>query len=525
MKSNEEYLDDLKSMDENADVESDKTDNGSMSPEEIEAMFDVLEEDLSGLDNLEGMEDLSGLDGEQAAEAPTVESTQNMTEDDIEKLLAASSLNDDGLLSEIEAEPTENQSVEAANDDDLLSLLGSLDDGDLSEIGDLLEKSDNNEAIDESVFAKPEDTEAGVDDLLALFSDDVADVPILETEPSEDGDEGKKKKREKKEKLPKEKKPKKEKVKKEKVEKEKSPGFFSKILAALTEEDEEEIKDDNPSIIAALEAEDKAAAGKKKKMKKGKMPTSGKKGKDAEGEGEVESDDKSKKAKSKKKAKPKKEPKPKKEKAPQVVDADEKPSRRISKKSIFVVVLFAATVFGVVMFVSVFLAGKMKMQRIEEAFARRDYMTCYTDMYGMNLSEKEAEMFKHAELVLSVQRRISVYGQYAENDNHLLALDELMQAVADYDAAYGRAQECGAAGEIAALYDRIWLILSENYGLSQEDARAIALCESNVDYTRYLTALTGGDVSGGNGSIELPKEEMQDILPEEEEMITPDFAD
>jgi len=180
------------------------------------------------------------------------------------------------------------------------------------------------------------------------------------------------------------------------------------------------------------------------------------------------------------------------------------------------------------LFLGIFLSNFIRMQSAKVAFEKQDYMTCYEEMYGLNLTEEENEIFKHAEIVLKVQRRIDVYEKYMREDNELYALDSLMQAVAGYDEMYAKAQTYGAANEVAALYNLILKILEDNYGLTQDVARAIALCESNVDYTRYLTALTEGSSvteEGGGGSLTLPAEGMQDVLPAEEELTQPNFVD
>ncbi|MDE5680527.1 MAG: hypothetical protein K2I01_08915, partial [Lachnospiraceae bacterium] len=172
--------------------------------------------------------------------------------------------------------------------------------------------------------------------------------------------------------------------------------------------------------------------------------------------------------------------------------------------------------------------GELRMQSARDAFEQRDYMTCYEEMYGMDLNEEEEIMFRHAEIVLKMQRRITIYEKYMGEGRELDALDSLMQAVADYDDMYAKAQECGAGPEVAGLYDRVIQILADNYGVDQDAARAIALCQSNVDYTRYLTALiagTGVSVGGNQGGIALPDEELQDVLPVEEELDQPGFAD
>lgn len=569
MSSNEEYLDNLlKSMSDNSN------DGGIMSSEEIEAMFAAAEAAAQAIDKEEEEEkqtpvieetaeeietsvlekpaekfpeaayketdakevsesayeedELSRMLNELTAEdeepqtfetsveellsadaKPTVESTRNLSQEEIEQLLAASNPGTPEPAKEEEQLIDEGDALE----DDLMALLGSLqDDGDLGEINDLLEKAENNEAVDESVFDATKE-EPVILDLEEAAAGETADAgeDIPESENI--------------------KKSKKKKEKKDKKEKEKKPGLFSKLFTSLTEEEvsAQEINE-NQAIINALEAEDIQEAGKKKKLKKGKMPAAGKKGK---GNAKNEEDDiedireiKDKKGKPQKE-KPKKEKKPRKEKPKKEV-IPEKPGRRISKKSIFVVVLFSATVMAVVLLAVHFLSGTIRKREAVDAFQRQDYMSCYEAMYGMELSDEEQEMFRHAEIVLRTERRLDVYERFLNEDKELEALDSLMQAIVSYKEVYGRAQECGAAAEIDGLYDKIRKILSDNYGLSEQDARAIAFCDNNVEYTRYLTALTEGKrISGesGEGDIILPKEELEDVLPAEEELIKPEFKD
>lgn len=311
---------------------------------------------------------------------------------------------------------------------------------------------------------------------------------------------------------------------------EKKKGLFSKLFNALTEEDPEDtISEENKAILDELDEEDKAES-KKKKGKKGKADK--KKGKDAEDGDEDEEDGKGKGKGAKEKKKPKKV-KPKKEKPVKVKPpVYEWPTRRISKKSILVVVLFAATVFAIVYFAVNVLSEMLQLNSAKEAFERQDYVTCYEKMYGLELSEEETEMFKHAELVMKMQRRIAVYEKYMAEEMELEALDSLMRGVASYEELYNKAQAYNAGAEVHAYYIEIIELLEENYGLSQADAIAIAACESNVQYTRYLTALVEGesvsagvDFDGTDGDLVLPDAETDDILPAEEELPPQNFAD
>lgn len=556
MSSNEEYLDNLLKSMEDADDLQGTNSADEMADEDIDALFAAAERILNGelaedepaadgykmaaseknIDKepeeepQEAIEEESETEAEEEPEAyPAMESTEDMSQEEIEALLASTKAAGE------ETEEAIPESEEAAQDD-LMALLNGLDDNeDLTAIGDLLEAADSGE-----LPVSVEDTEDTGAEEEAFFSPDIA-IPAEREETAEEPEDGGKKAKKKRERKPKkEKKPKEKRGKKkpdaaeepeaaagpipaEPVEKQpKKAGLFSKLLSALTEEDESAVSDENQAIMQELAEEDLKEAGKKKKMKKGKKPADGKKGKDDLDEDEEAT------GKGKKKGKPKKEKKPKKQKEPKEPSAPEKPGKRISPKSIVVVVLFAATVFGGIFLSISLFAGELRMQSAKEAFEERDYMTCYEEMYGMDRNEEEEQMFRHAEIVLKMQRRLTIYEKYMGERRELEALDSLMQAVADYDAMYAKAQEYGAGSEVAQLYDRIIQILEENYGLNQDTARAIALCQSNVDYTRYLTALVAGEgisTDGSQSGISLPEEELQDVLPAEEELNQPEFAD
>lgn len=488
----------------------------------IEESITAMEEEL-----ISSIEETVSSEEEQEA-YQTVESTKDMSQEEIEALLASTRTQMEEAAEEAIPENTEDAAA-----DDLMALLGGLDSNeDLNAIGDLLEAADSGELPAEAEVPQIEEAEA--------FSPDIAFSAGMEEEPTENAEEDGKKGKKKRERKPKkEKKVKEKREKKKKADSvesadamvtegeagaaaeqpEKKKGLFAKLFTALTEEEESNISDENQAIMQELEEEDLKEAGKKKKIKKGKKPAGGK------GESDEDEEDG---AKSKKKAKPKKEPKPKKQKEPKEPKEPEKPGKRISPKSIIVVVLFAATVFGGIFLSISLLSGELRMQSARDAFDQRDYMTCYEEMYGMDLNEEEEIMFRHAQIVLKMQRRIKIYEEYMGEGRELEALDSLMQAVADYDAMYAKAQECGAGPEVAGLYDSIIQILEDNYGVNQDAARAIARCQSNVDYTRYLTALIEGagvSTGGSQGGITLPEEELKDVLPAEEELDQPGFAD
>lgn len=455
------------------------------------------------------MEEELPVTEELQQEEYSVENTGMMSEQEIEGLLNATAQHAEEDLPATKEE--EEISLEDMNNDDLLALLGSLDAQ--SQLGNIDELIETPTAME---------IPAG------------EEIKAAETAGESDGEKKERKKKEKQQKqeakkrAKEEKKAAKEEKKAAKVaenknqkeaaegQKEKGKGRLSGLFAFFTEEDEESVSEENRAIIEELEAEDLAEARKKKKVKTGKMPQKDKAGETTD----TKENQKEKKAKAKKK----KQSKPKKERTDSKKTADDYGRvKHISKKSVTVIIAFAVTLFLVVFFVGSYFSGKIQIDRAKKAFQKMDYTTCYAELYGMTLSDEEYEMFKHAELALKMQRRLEVYEMYMEANKKIEALDSLMQAVEGYEEAYAEAMEYGAGAEVAALYDKILAVLENTYGVSRKEAHAIAACESDVEYTRYLTALVQGGLES-NG-VNVPQDDMQDILPVEEELGNPEFTD
>ena len=283
--------------------------------------------------------------------------------------------------------------------------------------------------------------------------------------------------------------------------KEKKPGFFKRLLAFFTEEatpEEEPQKDENEEVLAELDKEDKTAEQDKKKKKEKK-----KKDKPAKG--------KAKKASKKKKEKP------------EVPEQEEKASKGYTKKNIILVCLFSAAVFAVLYLSISYVAPGYAKKNAVTAFENQDYLTCYEILYGQNLTEREQQLFTFSNMVLRMQKKISDYDKYVEAGENLYALDSLMQAVEEYEETQEEALACGADGEMLKLYREVLTILLENYGLDEEGVRGIAFCDNKVEYTRMLDTLINGGTVDIKEEPATDAEDLPDLLPEEEETDDTEF--
>lgn len=308
----------------------------------------------------------------------------------------------------------------------------------------------------------------------------------------------------------------------------KEPGFFAKLMAALTEEQEEADATENEEIVKQLEAEDAANKSKKSKLKgKGKGRKAQAAGPTAPGDEDEDGVPEAKPAKPKKEKKSKKAKRAESEELPSEGSelTNAAPSRPLSRKSIGVIVVFAGTILAAILIVINLLSSHTQLSHARKAYADGDYMTCYEQMYGMKLGEEDAVMMKHCELVLSYRRRVDVHDKRYRDERYVEALDSLITAVGEYQEVYGEALECDAAAEISEIYAEITQILSNRYGLSQDEAYALYTIDNKPQYTRFLTRIVGATTGAGQQaepSLPGPGElepDMDDLLPEEMEML------
>ena len=436
-------------------------------------------------------------------------------------------------------EETDKVEIPAENleDADVTELIDSMEntDDDLAEINGLLKKADMNESVEDDMLALLEsvkenqfesDTDAGQDSF-GNFSESNQnfdeDVTAHQKSSKKKKDKAAKKKlfgKKQKEKIPND-------IAGEydeseiQIEPEKKPGFFSKILTLLTQEEDEpeDLLDENAEIMKELDEEDqqKAQDDSKKKAKKEKKKK-GKKGEEAaEGEaGEGEDAGDNKKGKKEKKKKEKKE---KKEKIPKE-KSTEKPIKVLSKKNLLLLVALCATLVASIVALSTFLPDYSDKQTARTAFYHGDYETVYELLYNKHLSDSDTLIFNRVKTVLQLERKLDSYENNLKLGRELEALDALLQGVNCYATLTG-VDEYGVREEVDALYAKICSTLLNDYQISAEDAAVINALDS-ITYTQKLNSVIYGTEFLMPGEEAVPEEPLppQDVLPEEEEIIS-----
>lgn len=406
------------------------------------------------------------------------------------------------------------------NGEDIAALLGQFsDDTDISDIMSILEKDERNEAVDESMFEAYDEAEK-------LFAEAETEEILNSSEEAEsdNGKEGKKL-RKKKEKPVKEKK---EKVKKEKVKKEKkvkqsegdgsedgikekAPGFFSKLVTIMTQEEDGDsdvpeisetgITDENADILRELSKEDKKKKvkgdKKDKKNKKDKKEKKGKKDKkpakeETEADSREKSDDDEDTGSDKKKGK-KKDKKEKKEKKPKKLKVMELsvPDKKIPKKYVIATVAFCFTIMLGILIVSSVYTSLSNSKAARWAFDNGDYQTAYEYLYGEKLDEEEQLIFDKAAVILTIQRKLDSYDNFKKMGMETEALNALFEGVSAYHRINAKAEELNVISKVDKSYTEIISRLAE-YGLSEAEVEEILAYESDAAYTKKLESIVTG---------------------------------
>ncbi len=503
------------------DIDTDNTVEMKGEPEpEIEPEIPVMAEEVSQEEEpqqeelqqavTEPEDDLDTLLSEETAiTEPEEESTEDNAVAATVPDEESSTPQIEGAVASSEAAPWDVASDTTGStsaDDDFSDILEIMDeDPDLAEINDMLKKVDKNEPVQDD------------DDVMGLLNQMADDeskeaepvtqpstepVPVSEpkkvnadtTAPQEEASTGKKKKgiKKAKKKAPKESKKSKESSTEDTAveeSKEKKPGVLSKVFHLLTDEWEPE-----PTEEELAQAAEEAKAAKEeadaKKAEDKKAKAEEKKAKAAEKEA-------AKKAKAEEAAAKKKEKQDAKEaklaekRAKEEAEAP-KNQKRLSPKKIAVVTVFAASVLAGILLFSNYASFQDSIAKARRAYYAGDYKSVYIETYGEKLDESDSIIEAKSKVILTMQRKLDSYQNHMKLGQNVEALNALITGLQTYDTINQEAESYGVLAEVDSIKDEILAILESNYGLNEEEAKALLQDDDKVSYTLALDRIANG---------------------------------
>lgn len=319
---------------------------------------------------------------------------------------------------------------------DLMDILGMSKDGDLLDIGNMLQADESGELDMAQIFGEQSQQEDEQED--SQTRDEFERLgSIQELKDLADS----KKKKEKK-------------------------GFFARLSELLfgNEEEEQEktpeeaalgsLSDENAQILKELDAPQK-----KKKEKKPK-----------------------KEKKKEEKPKPKKAPKPKKEKKPKEKDT----SPPLPKKPVILIGIMAASIFLLIMLGSSNLQYSADVQTAKESLQRKDYVEAFQLMAGNKIKGKDEKLYERARLLSAVQSEYQAYYNLSSVGQYDMALDALIRG---YGRCFDEAEDAETyevTEELEELKQQIAAVLQEEMKVGEQEALSLYELTDREEYTRGI---------------------------------------
>lgn len=496
------------------DIDTDNTVEMKGEPEpEIEPEIPVMAEEISQEEEpqqavTEPKDNLDTLLSEEIEiPEPEEESSEDNTVEAAVPDKESSTPQIEGTVAGSEAAPEDAASDTTGStsaDDDFSDILEIMDeDPDLAEINDMLKKVDKNEPVqdDDDVMGllnqMADDESKEAEPVTQSIPESVPEpekVNVDAIAPREEASTGKKKKgiKKAKKKAPKESKKSKESSTEDTTveeSKEKKPGVLSKVFHLLTDEWEPE-----PTEEELAQAAEEAKAAKEeadaKKAEDKKAKAEEKKAKAAEKEA-------AKKAKAEEAAAKKKEKQDAKEaklaekRAKEEAEAP-KNQKRLSPKKIAVVTVFAASVLVGILLFSNYASFQDSIAKARRAYYAGDYKSVYIETYGEKLDESDSIIEAKSKVILTMQRKLDSYQNHMKLGQNVEALNALITGLQTYDTINQEAESYGVLAEVDSIKDEILAILESNYGLNEEEAKALLQDDDKVSYTLALDRIANG---------------------------------
>lgn len=276
----------------------------------------------------------------------------------------------------------------------------------------------------------------------------------------------------------------KKKEKKQKKSSEKT-GFWSKLgLILFGEDDDEEKKEiieSDLNEITEIELDEESMAAMGLFGDNSERPAAGAK---EEPKKEKKKKEKKEKVKKEKKEKVKKEkpPKPKKEKKPKPPkEPDNTPP--LPKKPEILIFLMVASVVALVLIGSDLLGYSNQMADAQSLYIKQNYTEAFTAISGMEIKEEDEALYQKYRIMALVAGELEAHESLMQAGVYDMALDSLVRAAGRAEKYRADAEMYGCIQELNELALEAEEKLSQDFGISREEALELYLSRSKKEYS------------------------------------------
>ncbi len=277
------------------------------------------------------------------------------------------------------------------------------------------------------------------------------------------------------------------------INQDKKKGFWQKIFgkknnaeAEISEQDDNTPEIDKKSNKKKEEEIKKKTGNKKKAIKE-------KQSQKKSSEGEEDEDVKSKKSEAKNKADKAEKKKSVKKKAVKKVKQDSPAKNadiasdgedniKVNKLAVIFIMTFFILIGGFVILGTNLYSYSLGVKNANLEFSRKRYTNAYNEIYGLDIREKDSELYQKIMTVMFVNKELNSYNNYIDMNKYPEALDSLLKGLERYDKYIERATELGIKEDLAQVKEQILTELKRQFNITEEEAIVL---NSSMDQTQY----------------------------------------
>ena len=196
-----------------------------------------------------------------------------------------------------------------------------------------------------------------------------------------------------------------------------------------------------------------------------------------------------KQAKKEEKARKKEEKKAEKQKMKELAELEDTDEGRINRVGATIVFVFFGIIATFVIVGTNTFSYNSSISRATAYFDEDEYNSAYDALWGLEIKEKDAELYSKVQMVMYLNKEWNSYENYTNIRMYPEALDSLLKGIQKYDSHIDDAKELEVSADYKKIRKEILKVLKEEYGLTEKEAYKLLSIENQSDYSQEVIQL------------------------------------
>lgn len=150
-------------------------------------------------------------------------------------------------------------------------------------------------------------------------------------------------------------------------------------------------------------------------------------------------------------------------------------------------VIFAATLIilisGFVTLGTNIYSYSLNIKNASTELERHRYKEAYKHIYGLDIKDKDKELYDKIMTVMYVYKEVSSYDNYMAMEKYPEALDSLLKGLERYEKYIGQAKELGVKEDLDMVKSTILDNLSSSFNLTEKEAKRLNKINDQAEYS------------------------------------------